>query len=67
MEPFPAEELRGLLKGGGVFILFETNMTAQLGKLIRLNTGFVFKHVALKYDGRPFNPGEICARVEEVL
>ena len=67
MEPFPAEELRGLLKGGGEFILFETNMTAQLGKLIKLNTGFVFEHVALKYDGRPFNPGEICARVEEVL
>jgi 2-oxoglutarate ferredoxin oxidoreductase subunit alpha len=67
MEPFPAEELRGLLKGGGEFILFETNMTAQLGKLIRLNTGFAFEHVALKYDGRPFNPGEICARVEEVI
>jgi 2-oxoglutarate ferredoxin oxidoreductase subunit alpha len=67
MEPFPAGELRGLLKGGGEFILFETNMTAQLGKLIRLNTGFAFEHVALKYDGRPFNPGEICARVEEVV
>ena len=67
MEPFPTEELRGLLKGGGETVLFETNMTAQLDKLIRLNTGFAFEHVVLKYDGRPFSPGEICARVEEVI
>jgi len=56
-----------LLEGDGEFILLETNMTAQLGKLIKLNTGFAFEHVALKYDGRPFNPGEICARVEEAM
>lgn len=67
MEPFPAEELETVFKGNGKFILFETNMTAQLGKLIMLNTGFEFEHVALKYNGRPFNPGEICAKVEEVL
>ena len=67
VEPFPTDEMGELLEGDGEFILLETNMTAQLGKLIKLNTGFAFEHVALKYDGRPFNPGEICARVEEVM
>ena len=66
MEPFPAEAVGEALRGGGRFVLLEANRTAQLGKLIRLNTGFTFEHVALKYDGRPFNPGEIAARVEEV-
>jgi 2-oxoglutarate ferredoxin oxidoreductase subunit alpha len=67
LEPFPAGEVKTLLKGDGEFILFETNVTAQLGKLIRLYTGYAFGHVALKYDGRPFKPGEICARVEEAM
>lgn len=67
MEPFPSGEVKTLLKGDGEFILFETNLTAQLGKLIRLYTGYAFGHVALKYDGRPFKPGEICVRVEEVI
>ena len=67
MEPFPSEELTGLLGGGGESILLETNVTAQLGKLIRLNTGLSIEHVALRYDGRPFDPGEICAKVQEVI
>lgn len=67
LEPFPSGEVKTLLKGDGEFILFETNLTAQLGKLIKLFTGYTFRHIALKYDGRPFKPGEICARVEEVI
>ena len=67
MEPFPVEAVRAALRGDGKFMLLEANRTAQLGRLIKLNNGFTFEHVALKYDGRPFNPGEIYARVEEVL
>jgi len=67
MEPFPVKEIGEILKGDGKFVLFETNRTAQLGSLIKLNNGFTFEHVALKYDGRPFNPGEICDKVKEVL
>ena len=67
MEPFPVKEIGEILKGDGKFVLFETNRTAQLGSLIKLNNGFTFEHVALKYDGRPFTPGEIYAKVKEVL
>lgn len=67
MEPFPTEALGEALKGGGKHILVEANRTAQLGRLIKLNNGFSFEHVLLKYDGRPFNPGDIRARVMEAL
>jgi len=67
LEPFPAESVAEALRVEGKSILFEANRTAQLGTLIRLHTGFAFEHVALKYDGRPFNPGEICAKVREVI
>jgi len=67
MEPFPVKEMGEALRGDEKFVLIEANRTAQLGRLIKLNNGFTFEHVALKYDGRPFNPGEICAKVKEVL
>ena len=64
MEPFPSG-LEKYLKG--TCVLFEDNRSAQLGTLIRLNTGYAFKHMGLRYDGRPFNPDEIRDRVLEVL
>ncbi|MBN2336235.1 2-oxoacid:acceptor oxidoreductase subunit alpha [Candidatus Bathyarchaeota archaeon] len=64
MEPFP-EGLMGYL--GGAALLLENNRTAQLGTLIKLNTGHVFKHIALRYDGRPFTPDEVRNRALEVL
>lgn len=64
MEPFPGGLERHLK---GPCVLFEDNRSAQLGTLIRLNTGYGFKHVGLRYDGRPFNPGEIRDKVKEVL
>jgi len=67
MEPFPGRELGTLLAGGGSLLLLETNRTAQLGRLIRLNCGVEFDHVHLRYDGRPFTPGEIRLKALEVL
>lgn len=64
MEPFPSGLERHLK---GACILFEDNRSAQLGTLIRLNAGYSFKHVGLRYDGRPFDPGEIRDKVKEVL
>jgi pyruvate/2-oxoacid:ferredoxin oxidoreductase alpha subunit len=55
------------LKCDGKFIIFETSRTGQLGKLIKLHNSFTFEHVILKYNGRPFDPGEICSAVREVL
>jgi len=66
MEPFPGREL-GTLLAGGSRLLLETNRTAQLGRLIRLNCGVEFDHIHLRYDGRPFTPGEIKHKALEVL
>jgi pyruvate/2-oxoacid:ferredoxin oxidoreductase alpha subunit len=48
-------------------MLIEANRTAQLGKILKLHNGFTFEHILLKYDGRPFYPGEIKAKVTEAL
>jgi len=67
MEPFPSEAVGEAFKCGGKYMLIEANMTAQLGKLLKLHNGFTFEHVLLKYDGRPFHPREIKAKVTEAL
>lgn len=64
MEPFPTGLEKYLT---GKTILFETNRSAELGTLVKLNTGYVFKHIGLRYDGRPFEPNEMVAKIKEVL
>ena len=64
MEPFP-DGLRDYLDDKS--ILIENNRSNVLGTLIKLNTGFTFKHKLNKYDGRPFNPDEIAQKVKEAL
>ena len=63
IEPFP-EGLPQHLKGET--ILIENNRSSQLGTLIKLNTGYSFENVALRYDGRPFTPHEILDKALEV-
>jgi len=62
--PFPSEDSRQLLERAKRFIMVELNGSAQLGLLIRQQTGLSFDGSVLKYDGRPFLPSEI---VEETL
>ena len=50
----------------GETILIENNRSSQLGTLIKLNTGYSFENVALRYDGRPFTPHEILDKALEV-
>ena len=64
MEPFP-EGLMEYLSGETV--LFENNRTAALGTLIKLNTGYKFDNVGLRYDGRSLTPDEMVSKVKEVL
>ncbi len=67
MEPFPAEKVREELEKTSFNILLESNKTAQLGALIRLYTGVTIGNVFLRYDGRPFDPYEISAKVLEAI
>ena len=48
-------------------ILVENNYTAQLGGLIREQTGLALPHQVLKYDGRPFSQEEMLEGLGEVL
>ena len=42
----------------------ENNATGQLANLIRAETGIKMKGSILKYDGRPFSPRDIAARLK---
>ena len=64
IEPFPDGLMEYL---SGETVLFENNRTAELGTLIKLNTGFNFNNIGLKYDGRPLTPDEMMSKVKEVL
>ena len=65
--PFPAVTIEKLLGNGKKFIIVELNSTAQLGQLIREQTGLLYHHSILKYDGRPFYPIDIATRVKEFV
>ncbi|KKR34752.1 MAG: Pyruvate flavodoxin/ferredoxin oxidoreductase domain protein, partial [Candidatus Magasanikbacteria bacterium GW2011_GWA2_40_10] len=45
----------------------ECNYTAQMSGLICEKTGIEIKNNLLKFDGRPFYPEEIIARIKKLL
>lgn len=66
MRPFPAAEVRAALAGKRA-ILVENNYTAQLGGLIREQTGIELPVQVLKYDGRPFSQEEMLEGLREAF
>ena len=66
LTPFPAEEVRAVLKNQNP-ILVEGNQTAQLGGLIKEHAGIEITKKILRYDGRPFNPRQLTRRIKEEL
>ena len=67
ISPFPAAAMELLLKNVQKTLLIEGNKTAQLGSIIRANTGYKSDYCYLKYNSRPFVPSEILAKIKEVL
>lgn len=65
--PFPAEYAEAVLKRSSLTILVENNSQGQLGGLIREMIGEELNFHILKYDGRPFVPGEIAEQVLELV
>ena len=57
--PFPAEAVAAVLGAGTRFIVVEQNCTAQLGALIRQQTGCACADSVLRYDGRPLTAADI--------
>jgi 2-oxoglutarate ferredoxin oxidoreductase subunit alpha len=62
--PFPAADAERVLKSAGRTVLVENNATAQLGNLIRSQTGIKLDQNVLRFDGRPFIPEEIVQQVK---
>ncbi|MEM0161032.1 MAG: 2-oxoacid:acceptor oxidoreductase subunit alpha, partial [Thermoplasmata archaeon] len=65
--PFPAEELRALLKNAKRIFVVENNYTAQLATLMKSQLGSLNIISILKYDGRAFKPRDIYKKIEEVI
>ncbi len=65
--PFPTEAVMAALKTAGKNIIIEGNATSQLSALIRRETGIKVDGSILKYDGRPFSPGEIVDRLHSEI
>ncbi|MFA5337777.1 MAG: 2-oxoacid:acceptor oxidoreductase subunit alpha, partial [Candidatus Omnitrophota bacterium] len=53
--PLPADDVVKLLEKKNKVFTVENNATAQLAKLIRLQTGIHIEKSILKFDGRPFD------------
>ena len=66
LEPFPKALLQGALAGVTKIIAVEENATAQLAQLAE-NHGIAVAHRVLRFDGRPFTPDDLRARLQEVL
>jgi len=65
MKPMSDQVKKEILKANKV-ILIETNMTGQLGRLIREKTGIKIEKRLLKYDGRPFRSDELKQELENL-
>ncbi len=64
--PFDNEIVEGIVRETNKNILVENNKTAQLGKIIMMNTGYRIKNKILKYSGRQFLPEEIINGIEKI-
>jgi len=67
LEPFPTGAVRRVLDGAKKTVVVENNVTSQLLSLIKEKLLRDVDHSILKYDGRPFNPGDLSKRIEEAI
>ena len=65
--PLPAEFVKQTLLASPKILLLEGNSLAQLGDLIREQTGIKLEQHYLRYDGRPFYPEDIAGKIKEML
>ena len=64
--PFHADEALVALKRAKRTLAVEGNFTGQFTRLLRAETGFAVDHLYPKYDGEPFAPRDIVAKILEV-
>ncbi len=62
--PLPEAPIPREISQRARLIAVENNATGQFCKLLRMETGLAIAEKILKYDGRPFTPDELKARLE---
>lgn len=67
VKPFPAVTVSNAIDEARESLIVENNYTGQMARYIRAATGRKIKHKLLKYDGNPFYPEEIIAKVKSIL
>lgn len=67
LSPFPDAEVAGTIEKAKKTLVIENNKTGQFEGLIREHTGLSVTDHLRKYDGRPFYPEEIVAKVKSLL
>jgi 2-oxoglutarate ferredoxin oxidoreductase subunit alpha len=68
--PFPSIEkfnYLNILNNAGTTICIENNATGQFARLMRAETGYHFKHMINKYDGRPFTVDELLKKITALV
>jgi pyruvate/2-oxoacid:ferredoxin oxidoreductase alpha subunit len=59
--------MRTLLDRTKMTLAVEANYIGQLAKFIRMETGLAIQHHLHKYDGEPFEPGQVIGHVKKLL
>jgi 2-oxoglutarate ferredoxin oxidoreductase subunit alpha len=62
--PFPAHSRTGEIGDRAKIIAVENNYSGQFADYFHFETGLTIHQKILKFDGRPFSPGEIVARIK---
>lgn len=65
LSPFPSKVVTEIMNKAKQTLIIENSKTGQFEGLIREHTGLQPTHSFRKYDGRPFYPEEIVAKVKE--
>ncbi len=65
--PFPIEGVASILESAKKTLLIENNAEAQMGGVIRENTGIGFETKHLRYDGRPIHAAEVLDAIHKIL
>jgi 2-oxoglutarate ferredoxin oxidoreductase subunit alpha len=67
LHPFPSELIGRMLEGTRIVIGIEMNYSAQLGALLRQNTGRDYDYKIVKYNGRPMSLDEVYNAVKRII
>ena len=65
--PLPIEKTIEILNSCKEIVAVENNLTGQMARLIRMETGYHVKRVVSRYDGEPFTGEDIYHRVKKEL